>query len=70
MSMGVFVAHKIYWNEPNLASGNKNKEEFLKHITESVNVAKRVNAKWMTVVPGHKDLRLNLSFKNQMLLIL
>lgn len=64
MSMGVFVAHKIYWNEPNLASGNKNKrEEFLKHITESVNVAKRVNAKWMTVVPGHKDLRLNLSFQ-------
>ena len=42
MSMGVFVAHKIYWNEPNLASGNKNKrEEFLKHITESVNVAKK-----------------------------
>ena len=35
MSMGVFVAHKIYWNEPNLASGNKNKrEEFLKHITD------------------------------------
>ena len=64
MSMGVFVAHKIYWNEPNLASGNKNKrEEFLKHITESVDVAKRVNAKWMTVVPGHKDLRLNLSYQ-------
>ena len=33
MSMGVFVAHKIYWNEPNLASGNNNKrEEFLKHM--------------------------------------
>ena len=64
MSMGVFVAHKIYWNEPNLASGNKNKrEEFLKHITESIDVAKRVNAKWMTVVPGHKDLRLNLSYQ-------
>ena len=64
MSMGVFVAHKIYWNEPNLASGNKNKrQEFLKYITESVDVAKRVNAKWMTVVPGHKDLRLNLSYQ-------
>ncbi|CAI8328897.1 MAG: Hydroxypyruvate isomerase [Flavobacterium sp. SCGC AAA160-P02] len=64
MSMGVFVAHKIYWNEPNLASGNNNKrEEFLKHIKESVDVAKRVNAKWMTVVPGHKDLRLNLSYQ-------
>jgi len=64
MSMGVFVAHKIYWNEPNLASGNKNKrEEFLKNIKESVDVAMRVNAKWMTVVPGHRDLRLNLSYQ-------
>ncbi len=60
LSMGVFVAHKIYWKEPNLASGKEAwREEFLTHIRESVEVAKRVNAKWMTVVPGHVDLRLN-----------
>jgi len=57
MTMGVFVAHKIYWNKPNLASGDKDlQNEFVDHIRESVEVAKRVNAKWMTVVPGHVDL--------------
>lgn len=64
LRMGVFVAHSIYWKEPNLASGNIDKrEEFLKEIRESVEVAKRVNAKWMTVVPGHKDLRLKDSYQ-------
>ena len=64
MQMGVFVAHTIYWKEPNLASGKKDKrEEFLKEINESVEVAKRVNAKWMTVVPGHLDLRLNIGYQ-------
>ena len=64
LKMGVFVAHSIYWKEPNLASGNIDKrEEFLKEIRESVEVAKRVNAKWMTVVPGHKDLRLKDSYQ-------
>ncbi|NNK76454.1 MAG: TIM barrel protein, partial [Maribacter sp.] len=58
LQMGVFVAHEIYWKEPNLASGDKAKrEEFLDYIKKSVDVAKRVNAKWMTVVPGHVDLR-------------
>jgi len=64
IEMGVFVAHTIHWKEPNLASGNKNKrEEFLKEIRDSVDVAKRINAKWMTVVPGYKDLRLDLSYQ-------
>ena len=64
LRMGVFVAHSIYWKEPNLASGSIDKrEEFLKEIRESVEVAKRVNAKWMTVVPGYKDLRLKDSYQ-------
>jgi hydroxypyruvate isomerase len=64
MGMGVFVAHKIYWNEPNLASGKLDKrEEFLNDIKKAVEVAKRVNAKWMTVVPGYVDLRLNMDFQ-------
>jgi hydroxypyruvate isomerase len=58
MEMGVFVAHTIYWTEPSLTTGNKEKlDEFLKEIRESVDVAKRVNARWMTVVPGFVDLR-------------
>ncbi len=62
--MGVFVAHKIYWNEPNLAGGKSDwREEFLSDIRSSVEVAKRVNATWMTVVPGHVDLRLDAGYQ-------
>jgi len=64
IAMGVFVAHKIYWKEPNLASGKADKrEEFLTDIRNAVEVAKRCNAKWMTVVPGHLDLRLNKDYQ-------
>lgn len=64
ISMGVFVAHKIYWNEANLASGKADKRaEFLADIRNAVEVAKRCNAKWMTVVPGHLDLRLNKDYQ-------
>ena len=64
MRMGVFVAHKIYWGEPNLTNGDKSlREEFVQHIRESVEVAKRVNAKWMTVVPGHVTLGLEMAYQ-------
>lgn len=64
MRMGVFVAHTIFWREPNLASGNADhREQFLKEIQESVEVAKRVNATWMTVVPGFVDLRLDMGYQ-------
>ena len=64
MKMGVFVAHKIYWDKPNLSSGDDDyKNEFLNYIRTSVEVAKRVNAKWMTVVPGHLDLRKDMSYQ-------
>ena len=64
IEMGVFVAHTIHWKEPNLASGDISKrKQFLKEIKESVEVAKRINAKCMTVVPGYKDLRLDLSYQ-------
>ena len=64
LQMGVFVAHKIYWDKPNLASGNLvYREEFLDEIKASVEVAKRVNAKWMTAVPGHLDLRQQMDYQ-------
>lgn len=66
IEMGVFVAHTIHWKEANLASGNKEKrKEFLNEIKQSVEVAKRVNAKWMTVVPGHVDLRQNIEYQTE-----
>ncbi|GAA4799538.1 hydroxypyruvate isomerase family protein [Litoribaculum gwangyangense] len=66
MKMGVFVAHTIYWKEPTLTTGKIDiREAFLKEIEESVEVAKRINAKWMTVVPGFVDLSLNMDFQTQ-----
>jgi hydroxypyruvate isomerase len=64
IQMGVFVAHKIYWSEPSLTSGKQDKrDEFLQHIKESVEVAKRVNATWMTVVPGYVDLKQEMGYQ-------
>ena len=64
MEMGVFVAHKIYWDKPNLASGDqKYRQEFLNDIKNSVEIAKRVNAKWMTVVPGYLDFRKKMDYQ-------
>ena len=64
MAMGVFVAHKIYWREPNLTSGNKElQNEFLENIKGSIPVAKRVNARWMTVVPGYVDLSKEMAYQ-------
>jgi len=64
LEMGVFVAHEIYWTEPNLTSGDKELlEKFLKEVRESVEVAKRVNATWMTVVPGFVDLRKDMGYQ-------
>jgi hydroxypyruvate isomerase len=64
MKMGVLVAHTIGWSEPNLASGDAAKrEQFLKEVRETVEVAKRVGATWTTVVPGHVDRRLEMSYQ-------
>jgi hydroxypyruvate isomerase len=64
MRMGVFVAHTIAWNDANLTNGNAAAlDAFLREVRESVEVAKRVNAKWMTVVPGHVDRRLEMSYQ-------
>ncbi len=64
MQMGVFVAHTIFWREPNLASGDPElRQQFLDEIQSSVEVAKRVNATWMTVVPGFVDLRQDMGYQ-------
>lgn len=56
IKMGVFVAHEIAWREPTLASGETGaRQAFLDQIRESVDVAQRVGATWMTVVPGRAD---------------
>ncbi len=53
MDMGVFVIDKGGNMENTLAAGNPEYVDiFLEGCRKAVDVAKRVNAKWMTVVPG------------------
>jgi hydroxypyruvate isomerase len=64
MRMGVFVAHAIDWREPSLTSGDEAKREaFLADIRASVDMARRVNATWMTVVPGHVESRPHMDYQ-------
>ena len=62
MEMGVFVCYSS--REASLASGKPEFIDDLKNqLTESVEVAKRVNAKWMTLVPGRTDRHLDRDFQ-------
>ena len=64
MSMGVFVVSFDGWPpKSTLASGDITwREKFLKTCREAVEVAKRCNAKYMTVVPGNfqRDLPMGI----------
>ncbi|MCA9016074.1 MAG: TIM barrel protein [Planctomycetaceae bacterium] len=55
MQMGVFVAHGSIGKPTFVRKDKAVWDSVLKDIKESVEVAKRVNAKWMTVVPGNVD---------------
>ncbi|MCA9004438.1 MAG: TIM barrel protein [Planctomycetaceae bacterium] len=55
MQMGVFVAHGSIGKTTFTRKDKEVWDSVLKDIKESVEVAKRVNAKWMTVVPGNLD---------------
>lgn len=62
--MGVFVAHEIAWSEPGITTGDEGLyEKFLSEIRGSIEVAKRVNATWMTVVPDHVAPRLQSHYQ-------
>lgn len=66
MQMGVFVVNFNGWPPATtLASGSAEwRDKFLTTCKEAVEVAKRVNAKWMTVVPGNFDRKLPLDIQN------
>ena len=62
MEMGVFVASNP--REPALTTGKQEHiDAFVKDLEESVDVARRVNATWMTVVPGYPDHRLSVEYQ-------
>lgn len=65
IEMGVFVVSFDNWPlSTSLTSGDQGwRDKFLKACREAVEVAKRVNAKWMTVVPGNYDRRLPMGIQ-------
>lgn len=64
MEMGVFVGSSISWNEPTLTTGKQRfVDQFLADIRSSIEVAKRVRARWMTIVPGRVDLKLEMDYQ-------
>ena len=65
MTMGVFVVDKGGNGANSLAAGKKEYVDiFLDGCKRAVEVAKRVNAKWMTVVPGNFERSLPLDVQN------
>jgi len=65
MDMGVFVIDKGGNMANTLAAGKKEYVDiFLDGCRKAVEVAKRVNAKWMTVVPGAYERRLPMGIQN------
>jgi hydroxypyruvate isomerase len=64
IQMGIFVASDVDWSNPTLTSGDAAaRDKFLGDIKSSVDVAKRLNAKWMTVVPGVVSPRLHPGYQ-------
>jgi hydroxypyruvate isomerase len=65
MTMGVFVVDKGGNLANTLAAGKKeNLDIFLDGCKRAVEVAKRVNAKWMTVVPGAFERKLPIGIQH------
>lgn len=65
MTMGVFVATKDFDNPTFAVTTWKPelREPILKEIRAAVEIARRVNAKWCTVVPGCHDERLDWDYQ-------
>jgi len=63
--MGVFVNEFDKWPlSTNMASGKKEwRDKFIQYCKDSIEVAKRCHAKWITVVPGNFDRTLPLGFQ-------
>jgi len=55
MTMGVFVALAEFKQPTFVRPTDESRQKWLKDLTDSVDVAKRCGARWMTVVPGGFD---------------
>ena len=65
MTMGVFVAYSGFGNTDMVTLNTKDFQEgLIRQMKQAVEVAKRVNAKWCTVVPA--QINMNLDYNYQM----
>ena len=66
MRMGVFVITSDSWHwKTTLTTGKQEWKDKMKNdCIKAVELAKRINAKWMTVVPGNFDRKLPLDIQN------
>jgi hydroxypyruvate isomerase len=67
MTMGVFVVNGSSAWMPSLTTGTEeSRKDFVRLCRESIDIAKRSGAKWMTVVPGFykRDLPLDIQTAN------
>ena len=65
MRMGVFVISYDHWPlQVSLTNGKKEwRDKFVQYCKDAVEVAKRCNAKWMTVVPGNYERSLPIDIQ-------
>lgn len=66
MTMGIFVASMPKWSESRPLLGGEDdgeRQAFLADVRSAVEVAKRANAKWATVVTGFMDRKLHPSIQ-------
>ena len=65
MTMGVFVVTTDNWHwKMTLTTGKAEwKDKMVKDVNTALEVAKRCNAKWMTVVPGNFDRSLPMEYQ-------
>lgn len=63
ITMGVFVAEGDFGRETFVSDDSKMTDKLIAKMKEGVEVAKRVNAKWCTVVPGKYGQRVPWEFQ-------
>ena len=65
MKMGVFVITSDNWHWKTTLSTGKQEwiDKMIKDCKEAVEVAKRFNAKWMTVIPGNYDTSISFDYQ-------
>ncbi|HMP06864.1 MAG TPA: TIM barrel protein [Lacipirellulaceae bacterium] len=63
MTMGVFVAHGDFRSRAFVGRDDQARERVVQDLRDSVPVAQRVGARWMTVVPDSYDPRLEWGYQ-------